>query len=700
MSIFFNGRDNQSTDDTHIKRGFFTFWFHFGIALKQGILLAIFITILLTGTSFTLSLYLSKQLQNDALEVMTTNNRIFHNNISTEYKRVLRDAEHYCNVYINNYQNVTSVPLHTMEAEQLKSVLGNALVNKKFTDFTGVLATTFLRKGDKFIRVSTSLQEKNGKIATETALSPSSPALPALLKNKSYSGVVTLFGNQFIAYYEPIADKYGQVVGAVAIGFDVQVALQPVIKELTEVHIGNGGYAYVMDAGINPGKMIAHPTLVNQQVQDITDVHGFKRFSNILERKKGIVYYETTNGYDSFSRKKVAVFEYVDGINWIIATTGDIDNVDQSSNLVRNSLLLFSAILIPVILLIIAFSSRILISNRLKKALKISSSIARGDLTVDIRVDYNDEIGEILGANEKMRASLHSLVEEVVYHAQDVQQAALNITEEVQGQASNSVETSSSVAEITSTMEELSASSAQIAEYSRSVVDIADLTLINCNNGSESMEVLKKQMSSIDSDNQKNMREIMKLGDNSKEISQVMIMINNIADQTKVIAFNAALEASSAGESGKRFSVVASEIRRLADSVTSSTFEIEKKISAIQNSIAHLVLNAEKGNNNIKAATKACDISAERLYGIITSAKQTTTAATQIALSTQQQKTASNQVVMALREIVAASHHTSQSMKDILSISQDMEMLANGLNQAVHSFKLKDELNTAVLPVS
>ena len=239
-------------------------------------------------------------------------------------------------------------------------------------------------------------------------------------------------------------------------------------------------------------------------------------------------------------------------------------------------------------------------------------------------------------------------------------------------------------------MEELSASSTQIAEHSRAVVDIANQTLEDCNKGSESMSQLLMRMTDIDTDNQQNMREIMMLGNKSTEISRVMVIINSVADQTKLIAFNAALEAASAGEAGKRFSVVAAEIRRLADSVTESTVEIENKISEIQNAINRLVLNAEKGGESIKAGARACKVSAEHLNDIVVTAEQTSTAALQISLSTQQQKTASNQVVMALREIVVASNYTSQSIKDILVVSQDMTQLSKALKEASTSFTLTE----------
>lgn len=693
MHRFLNMQSRSEVEQATGTENFFTALLHrlhVGVAMKLGLMLVSCIAVLLVGASFLLSSYLSTQLQNNALEVLRSNTRIFHNNILTEYKRVTRDAERYSNVYINNYQNMSPAPMHSLDGEQLKALLSDTKINAHFTELTSVFASTFVREGEQFVRVSTSLQGKEGRIATATVLSNDNPALTELIKNKPYSGVVVLYGKQFISHYEPIADKYGQVVGAVAIGFDVKQALQPVIKELLAVHIGEGGYAYVMDAGFSPGTMVSHPTLANQHVENITDAQGYKRFSDILAKKNGTIYYETVSGYGAAPRQRVAVFEHIEGINWIVATTSYVDDVAKSSNLVRNSLLLFSLLLMPVILLLITVTSRILISKRLNNVLKISQSIAQGDLTVDVHVDHQDEIGDLLRANEMMRASLHALVGGVVSHAQHVHEAALNITEAVDGQASTSVETSSSVAEITSTMEELSASSTQIAEHSRAVVDIANVTLDDCNKGSDSMGELLTRMADIDSDNQQSMREIMMLGNKSKEISRVMVIINNVADQTKLIAFNAALEAASAGESGKRFSVVAAEIRRLADSVTESTFEIENKISEIQNSINRLVLNAEKGSNSIKAGTKACKVSSDRLHDIVATAEQTSTAAMQISLSTQQQKTASNQVVMALREIVVASNYTSQSIKDILSISQDMTQLSEELNQAAGSFKLTD----------
>jgi methyl-accepting chemotaxis protein len=326
--------------------------------------------------------------------------------------------------------------------------------------------------------------------------------------------------------------------------------------------------------------------------------------------------------------------------------------------------------------------------NRIRIVVAGINRVAQGDLSVDISLDGRDEIADLARATHEMRRKLHDLAAEVGANAAKVYRAAQEIAGAVEGQAATSTEMSSSVAEITSTMEELSASSTQIADHSKSVVDIANQTLEGSRKGSEAMQSVLGRMTDIRTDNQRSLHEIVDLGAKSKQISKVMVIINAVADQTKLIAFNAALEASSAGEAGKRFSVVAGEIRRLADSVTDSTREIETKISEIQDSISRLVITSEKGGTAIAAGTAASANTAERLNEIVNTASHTTSAAQQISLSTQQQKIASNQVVVALREIVTASSHTAQSITRISQISKEMSGLSARLDELAHQFKL------------
>lgn len=192
----------------------------------------------------------------------------------------------------------------------------------------------------------------------------------------------------------------------------------------------------------------------------------------------------------------------------------------------------------------------------------------------------------------------------------------------------------------------------------------------------------------ISGENRNSLTVIEDLGRRSKEIGKIMEIIDAVADQTKLIAFNAALEASSAGEAGKRFGVVASEIRRLADSVTTSTGEIAKKVEQIQDSINNLVLTSEKGASSVRFGMDESSRTARELDELVGAAQESSNAAQQISLATQQQKMASGQVLIALREIVAASTNTAQSVNRISEITQTMTAMSAELTEVVRSFKI------------
>lgn len=334
--------------------------------------------------------------------------------------------------------------------------------------------------------------------------------------------------------------------------------------------------------------------------------------------------------------------------------------------------------------------------RRMAAVVKGLNQVAQGNLASPIAVDGRDEIGAVARATNDMRQRLHDLVAEVGNQAAAVNAVAQEISAAVEHQAASSAEMSSSVAEITSTMEELSASSSEIAENSNSVVSVANETLANSRKGAEGVQNVLGRMNDIRSDNQHSLQEIIELGAKSKEIGKVMEIINTIADQTRLIAFNAALEASSAGEAGKRFSVVAAEIRRLADSVTDSTGEIEARVSEIQDSISRLVITSDKGAGVIAGGIAASAESAERLEEIVNAATETSSAAQQISLSTQQQKTASSQVVVALREIVTANAYTAKSTARIVQVGKDMSRLSAELFSAASKFTYERRAGASV----
>ncbi len=326
------------------------------------------------------------------------------------------------------------------------------------------------------------------------------------------------------------------------------------------------------------------------------------------------------------------------------------------------------------------------------------------DLSQRLHTNDQSELGDLAQQTNRLLERLSSTIQEIVSGSERLAESASRLAQtaglvsrrQLLSPSSNysmaaAVEQmSAAVVEITTTMEELSGASSQIAEHSQSVADAASLTLNHGQKGEAAMQQLLQGMAEIHRDTAQNLQDISELSARSQQIGKVMDFIQTLADQTRLIAFNAALEAASAGEFGRRFSVVADEIRRLADSVTTSAREIEDRIQDIQETVGRLVTTSEKGANAIQASMQVSSLTADDLHALVGAASQTSTAARQISLSTRQQQTASGQVVAALRDISQASAQNARSVREITDISEEMIDLSDSLNALTQEFRAQE----------
>lgn len=366
----------------------------------------------------------------------------------------------------------------------------------------------------------------------------------------------------------------------------------------------------------------------------------------------------------------------------------------QSFKALGISLLLLAASL----LLLYPLASSL--TRPLRRAQETLSSISSNlDLSQQLAVPDRAEIGQLATEINQLLKRLASVIRAIQDSSSQLNRSAGLLAQtaglsqgtgsgQVQSMASAVEQMSASVAEITSTMEEFTASSTQIAEHADSVVDMAKSALAASQRGVHAMTDLDQQMATIQSDHGQSLADILALGEQSREIGKVMDLINSLAEQTRLIAFNAALEASSAGESGRRFSVVASEIRRLADSVSSSTKGIEEHIQNTQVTINRLVMASEKSAKSVQAGLETSAHTAAELDSLVQAASNTSDAALQISLSTKQQKTASSQVTIALRTIANASVSNAKSMRNVSTIGEELLGLAARLEALVQGFRL------------
>ena len=282
------------------------------------------------------------------------------------------------------------------------------------------------------------------------------------------------------------------------------------------------------------------------------------------------------------------------------------------------------------------------------------------------------EIGRVFSNAASLLGQLRAATENIRAVSAEVMAA----TEQ---QASGAAEQAAAVTQTSATVEELAQTSSQIADNSEAVVRIAERTLATAEDGMSAVAATAVGIEEIRETTMQSSDRILALGERSQEIGRVLSIIDEIAEQTKILALNAAIEAARAGEAGKGFSVVAEEIRKLADSVTESTHEIGRVVREIQASASALIMQTEKAANKVVEGQQLALNTQSSLERIVSQVEQTTDAAKQISIATQQQRTASDQVVISMREVAQVSQQAADASRKIAAAITELTRLADSL---------------------
>ena len=250
-------------------------------------------------------------------------------------------------------------------------------------------------------------------------------------------------------------------------------------------------------------------------------------------------------------------------------------------------------------------------------------------------------------------------------------------------QATGAKEQSTAMTEITTTITELLATSRQIAESAQRVAQIAEDTAKAARTGdqtvgraTESIGGIKRQVDLI-------VTHMLDLGKKSQQIGGILEIINELAEQTNILAINATIEAAGAGESGKRFAVVADEIRKLADRVGGSTKEIRVLIDEVRAAVNTTVMTTEGGSKAVDAGARQFGEVAAAFKQIVGLVSTTTEAAREIELSTKQQSTAVEQVNIAVSSVAQASQETEASSSQTFQTASQLTGLSRDLMRLI-----------------
>ena len=313
--------------------------------------------------------------------------------------------------------------------------------------------------------------------------------------------------------------------------------------------------------------------------------------------------------------------------------------------------------------------------------------VRQGDLSRWNTQTQDPQLGPLLEGFGKVIETLRVFVREINEAALRLSSSANQVLAASTQHETSSTEQAAAIHETTATMEELKHASAQIAENAGAVARVAEETLGAARSGRGAIGEFIQAMQQIRNDGVAVADSIAKLSKRVERIGTVVEVIDEIADRSDLLALNAALEGSRAGEAGKGFSIVAAEMRRLAENVLDSTKEIKNLITEIREATAAAGTAADASKMATESGEKLGSVAAQAVEGILAGVQETSDAARVINLATQQQRTATEQVVASMAEIEDVTRQTTQASKQATGAAAELTLLAGRLAELIKRFK-------------
>ena len=571
---------------------------------------------------------------------------------------------------------------------------GNQVLNLDFSNIDrfntlyGAVGTIFVRDGSDFVRISTSLKRENGERAIGTKLDRDHPAYAALLANQPYTGKAVLFGRHYMTHYLPMHDASGNVIGVLFTGYDFTKEMETLRQSILKAKFDKNGYMYVVETGKNAGTIVAHPTLEGKNLYDEKDVNGFAYIRAILEQKDGAVSYWFVNtaAGETKARKRIAIFNSVPEWEWILVTSLDGKDLDDAAASVRNHLIVGAIILCALLFAVIFITSQRWVSRPLTTAIEAMEEIAMGRLTITIPAHGKDEVGRLLEATGAMASKMRSALSDIHEAAEKLSGNAEHLVKTASDAAAQSNQQSDSAATMASGIEEMHVSIAHVSEGAKQAHQISLDTDQISSNGAVVIEQATTSMTRIANTVRAASEDVSRLGRESQAISNIVNVIREIADQTNLLALNAAIEAARAGEQGRGFAVVADEVRKLAERTASSTQEISPLIQRILDGTTQAVASMEEGVHQVEEGVAYAEQAGKSIANIRQSASHATQATTNISEALTEQVAAITAISQNVEKIASMADQNSQVAQESAQCATELQHLAGVLREDVSHF--------------
>ncbi|QJD86487.1 methyl-accepting chemotaxis protein [Cohnella herbarum] len=483
-----------------------------------------------------------------------------------------------------------------------------------------------------------------------------------------------------------------------------------------KIDLGESGYFYVLD---EKGTLLAHPLLEGENIWDKQTADGTYYIRDVIKSAQnggGFTYYDWPLPESSKEARKIVYAENANSWGWVITAGSYLQDYNSGQQGILNSMIItLGACMVIGLTVLTLFALHI--SRPVVRVSRMAERMAEGDLTGDsIVVTGKDEVGQLTSSFNRLLHNLRELAGNQLLSANvlaasssslssvivDSVRAAQQTSDSLSELAVNHEVQAGSIEETSKAMEEMTAGIGRIAFSATTTFESSAAMLQEAEEGNQLIIRSSEQMATISSTVGNMSTVVAHLGQRSQQIGDIASTIRDISGQTNLLALNASIEAARAGEHGKGFSVVASEIRKLAERSNESANQVTELIETILKDIAAADESMRNGELEVTAGTASIGRSGEAFTRILEStrnvviqaeevsavAEQMSASAQQVAASLQQMESVSSNSALASTTISASTEEHLASMEEISSSAKQLNEMSDKMKQLANRFKI------------